>query len=358
MPTVLQMRDRLGVSLATLNSVLSELESQQVVRRLHGVGIYVASDIQKYRVWLICDPSFFRTTGTSLFWGLLIEESRRRAEMGKGVFSLHFALDATEGRAGGKRTPDLNSTSFYLADSIIGDISNGRVDGVLGIGLPLATARWIERHDIPYLALGGPGPYRVLTDAEQIARLGLKVLCDAGCQRIGFWSAVPPYRYTQPGIPSEGAKLFAGILAESGRLFESDLVWDNQHLIPEGGGLHTLSHQEQGYHAAMEAFGPHTDRADWPDGILSTDDMLTQGLLTALQRLGVRVGEELSVASHANVGSLALLGWEDRVTRLEIDPAEMVSALFDNIESRMRGDASVKSETLIQPRLRLAGEVL
>ena len=38
LPTVLQLRDRLGISIATLNSVLNELEAQRVVRRKHGIG--------------------------------------------------------------------------------------------------------------------------------------------------------------------------------------------------------------------------------------------------------------------------------------------------------------------------------
>ena len=41
MPTMLQLRDSLGVSIATLDSALSELEAQNVVYRRHGVGTFV-----------------------------------------------------------------------------------------------------------------------------------------------------------------------------------------------------------------------------------------------------------------------------------------------------------------------------
>src|SRR5690349_21798618 len=67
LPTVIQLRDRLGVSVATLNSAFTELEAQRVIRRKHGVGIYVSSRIRQRTVCLICDPSFFRAVGASPF---------------------------------------------------------------------------------------------------------------------------------------------------------------------------------------------------------------------------------------------------------------------------------------------------
>jgi DNA-binding LacI/PurR family transcriptional regulator len=160
-----------------------------------------------------------------------------------------------------------------------------------------------------------------------------------------------------PNGESRAVALYKQILGENGRAFDPDLVWDNQHLIPSGGGMHALSHQEQGYHAAMEVFGPHTSPGDWPDGIFSADDMATQGLLTALQRLGLRVGDEVKIATHANAGSPALLGWEDRLTRLEIDPTEIVGGMFDTIEDLLHGKQPEVAFTEVKPRYRAMGEL-
>src|SRR5688500_12473756 len=79
LPTVIQLRDRFGVSVATLNSALTELEAQRVIRRKHGVGIYVSPRIRQRTVCLICDPSFFRVAGASPFWNLLVDQVRQRA---------------------------------------------------------------------------------------------------------------------------------------------------------------------------------------------------------------------------------------------------------------------------------------
>lgn len=354
LPTVLQLRDRLGVSIATLNSVLTELETQRVVRRRHGVGIYVAPDIRQHRVCLICDPSFFRVSGTSPFWGLLVEHVRRRAEAEREIFSFHFGLEASDRNSSDKPFDEL---SPYLPEGMIEDLRGGRVDAVLGVGLPENTSEWIEHQNIPFVAFAGPGKYIVGVDSEEVIRQGVKHLCDQGCRKIAYWAAIAPHRHVVPDPNSSFVALYKEILIANGRSFDPDLVWDNQQLIPEGGGIHTLSHQEQGYHAAMEAFGPHTDPSDWPDGIFSADDMATQGLLTALQRLGIQVGEEIKIATHANAGSPALLGWEDRLTRLEIDPTEIVGGMFDTVEELLHGKEPSVGYKAVQPRLRAIGEL-
>lgn len=356
LPTVVELRDRLGVSVATLNSVLTELESQRVVRRRHGVGIYVAPNIAQHRVCLVCDPSFFRTAGVSPFWNLLVEQARRRAEAEREAFSFHFALDVADSLHGNFRADDLSAADPYLPRDVIDDIRAGRIDAVMGVGLPLVTADWIERQNVPFVAFAGSGEHIVGLNSEEIIRQGVRDLCEAGCQKIGFWGAVASHRFETPNAENPAVRLFADTLTAHGRTFDKDLVWDNQHLLPEGGGTHTLSNQEQGYHAAMEAFGSHTDRADWADGVFSQDDMLTQGLLTALQRWEIRVGTDVRIATHSNAGSPVLLGFEDRITRLEINPAEIVGAMFDTIEALLRGESPVNKTISVKPRLRPAGE--
>ena len=78
-----------------------------------------------------------------------------------------------------------------------------------------------------------------------------------------------------------------------------------------------------------------------PNGIVSTDDMLTQGLLMALGRHGLRAGEDVRIATQANQGSPALLGWEDRITRLEFAPIEIVATMFAALEALMDGETPV-----------------
>jgi len=107
---------------------------------------------------------------------------------------------------------------------------------------------------------------------------------------------------------------------------------------------------EQGYRTATEVFG--APRREWPDGIVVTDDMMTRGALVALQNMGVRVGEDVEIATHANRGSKALLGYDHRLTLVEVDPARVVSKMFGLLETLMDGGLPAKRLYTITPRLR------
>jgi DNA-binding LacI/PurR family transcriptional regulator len=74
--------------------------------------------------------------------------------------------------------------------------------------------------------------------------------------------------------------------------------------------------------------------------------------LTALQRLGLRLGDDIKIATHANRGSPALLGWENELTMIEVDPEEIVHRMFDILERLMKGDAPVQTVYEVTPRLR------
>jgi DNA-binding LacI/PurR family transcriptional regulator len=346
LPTVIQLRDQLGVSVATLNSALTELEAQRVIRRKHGVGIYVSPRIRQRTVCLICDPSFFRVSGASPFWNLFVDRVRQRAEAEREEFSFHFTADDPTVMAG-------EASSSPLQSALVNDITNGRVDGILCVGVLEPTMEWIDAHQIPIVAFAGPGPYIVGIDSHEMIRLGVKALAEKGCRRIAYWSPVAPYRASPQNLPLNPKKLevFARSLSAASLPLYPELIEQNEALatLPT---YHTQSHQEQGYNLVMKIFGPESDPRTRPDGILSADDMQTQGALTALQRLGIRVGEEVQIATHANVGSPALLGWENDIILIEVDPSEIVHQMFSKLERLMEGITPNQKIYEVTPRLR------
>ncbi len=216
-----------------------------------------------------------------------------------------------------------------------------------------ATAEWIEDQQVPFVAFAGPGKYAFSLDSAEVVRQGTSHLAKAGCERIGYWTALSPYRLHTLEIDNAQRAVFRDAVTAAGLRFDPTLVCENYHLIPAGGGTHSVTHQEQGYNAGMQVFGPESDPALWPDGIVSCDDMLTLGLLAALQRLGVAVGETVKIATHVNAGSPVLLGWEDRLFRLEVDPSEIVNGMFDTLESLMNGESIKNMDKEIKPQLRL-----
>ena len=102
--------------------------------------------------------------------------------------------------------------------------------------------------------------------------------------------------------------------------------------------------------AAREVFGDKNNR---PDGIVIDDDMMARGALTALSQMRVAVGKEVCIATHTNRGSDVLLGYEDKVSTLVIDPSEIVTAMFDQLEALIDKRETQASPILIAPHLNL-----
>jgi DNA-binding LacI/PurR family transcriptional regulator len=298
-------------------------------------------------VALVCDPSFFRAPGASPFWNLLVDQARRRGAEGGEVISLHFAVDSLD-------RPEAASGAELLNDGLADEIASGRVDGVLGVGLPQAVADWMERRQHPPLvSFAGPGRCIVGIQGGEYARLGVAALAAKGARRIAFIAPVAPFRLFGPVVSGESPDLpvFRAALSAHGLPFDPALVRTNRHL-EVANSYHTVSHQEQGFRAAQELFGAGSDPALWPDGIVSTDDMLTSGLLTGLGKLGVVIGRDVQIASHANAGSPALLGWEEELTLMEVDPAEIVSLMFSLLETCMDGEEPENPHPAVLPRPR------
>lgn len=336
LPTVLQLRDTLGVSVATLNSALGELEAQKIICRKHGVGIYVSPQLGCKAIRLICDPFFFHMPGASPFWQMLVEHAKGRAAANQEALSLHFAMPSEQGA--------------LLYDSWIDEMGAGRVHGVLSVGLDESAVAWIEGQHVPVVAFAGPAPWIVGLDGHELIRIGVEALAEQGCRRIGLWSPTGPSRHDKEVLAETGAyeSPFREALARCGLAFDPALVQPNEQRAGRDDAHAAGTHQAQGYQTTLEVFA--ADNGDKPDGIVSTDDMMTGGALGGFQKLGMRVGSDVKIATHANRGSPVLLGWEESLTVIEIDPFEIVQAMSDMLETLMDGKTPSERVVLIKPK--------
>jgi len=118
------------------------------------------------------------------------------------------------------------------------------------------------------------------------------------------------------------------------------------HLPPQT----SLSLQEQGYMLAREVFeGPVSAR---PDGLVISNDMMTDGALVAFEELGIRIGSDIKLVTHANVGSPILFGRTKNMTVIEYDPALLAQAMFSMLDTLMAGQQPAEASVWIRPRLR------
>jgi DNA-binding MarR family transcriptional regulator len=293
LPTARLLREQLGVSNATLNAALDELAARGQVIRKPGSGVYVAPSIAQRRLALVVNPLFFTHAGISPFWGLLLEEIQRRATARGEALFLHFA------------------ESVGLAE----EVTKGRLAGVLAIGLTHTQTRWIESHHTPTVAFAGAARCYVQVAMDALIQSGVAALAREGCRKIVLLVS-----------HTEMAPL---------RAFEvSCLAQDieSSEILSASSELSTQSLPFQGWALAESLLASNLDERC---GVLSLDDTLTQGFLMRLLRADMLA--RLTIATHANTGSPTLLGWEDRLIRLEHDPADIVTGLFTCLDALIAG---------------------
>ncbi len=324
LPTVQQLRRELNVSITTLDGVLKQLESQSVIFRKQGSGIFVSPRLRQKCVGLVCDPAFF-SAGTSPFWQQLIESARLRASKNNEAFRFYLAMRSSDG-------------ALPIHDDLIEDIKAQRIHGVLFVGNNEPAQDWLKEHNVSSVVFAGRGDYLVEINIEQLIELGGQHLISKGCKRLSLlcpWEIRANSPIGEPANEQEwpDAPAFRRFLKAAGLTIYPELIWDARNLgnrvdsIPE-------THQEQGYQAIMNLFdGTNLP----PDGMISTDDMMTRGVLAAFRKLGIKPGHDVEIISHINRGSTVLSGEDENIAFVEIDPAEIVAKMFSQLEKLMEG---------------------
>lgn len=339
LPTVLELRHELGVSKATVNSALEELELEGIVRRRRGSGIFASEDITQKRIGLVFGANIFEV-GRSPFYSLLLARALARAASHGEKFSFYIDVP-TEG----------GDPSFPAHQDLIDALARKRLHGILLVSRSSPEQEvWLRAQGVP-LVSDSPGPgvsksHPVAVDYAGIVRLGVRSLAEQGCRRIGLITCLGTGRSgrTQSAV-------YRATLAELGLPFHPERVWKRsgtELFNPNEGTRGDL-----GYRALLTML--EADRHAL-DGVVIDDDMTTLGALAAATTLGVVVGSDLKIATHANKGSLTLIEHEPVLTLMEIDPDELVEAMFRELERLMDSGGTTPESWLVRPVLRVAGQ--
>jgi DNA-binding LacI/PurR family transcriptional regulator len=340
LPTTRDLCTKYGTNMVNVNNALRELEAQDLIYRRQGSGIYVSPNVNRTRIAVLLDYSFFSVPGISPFWGmlwgLLARESERRSrEMSQdGSFHLVMPRDGDE-----DPLPEPLARAFDME----------QIHGVIGIGLPERVQEWLMERDVPFVAFAGTAPLMVVGEAGTTIHLGVPELVKHGCRRIALLVPSEPHRavtYTSANID-----LFRTALAAHGVPCHEELLLDllhQQSLHPPFLGSHG-THQKQGFDAVMQLF---RGAVPPPDGMIITDDAMTNGAVTALNSLGVRLWDDIKIVSHMNIGSPLLFHCEKKIIGTAIDPSEIVAALYELLDHRLDEDVRT-GEIVIGGRLML-----
>ena len=334
LPTVAQMRRDYGVSISTLDGVLARLESQNVITRRQGSGIYVSPYLNKKTVGLVCAPEFFRSE-ISPFWSEIVEELRQRASLEGEIFRFYLGLPA--GRS-----------QIPVHEDLQDDVAERRLDGVFFIGNNPESIAWLEAQNVAVVNFAGRAHFKIGIDYRDLIEQAVGALAEAGCRRIALMS---PFHFREKINEIKrfsGAIFFEQTLKTRGLDFRPELVWDAASIL----GTELQSYQEQGFDAARRLFcSPDFER---PDGLVVIDDMMTRGALVGLKKFGIAPAVDVQIASHANRGSGVLHGEEKQLMLLEVDPAEIVKAMFALLNTLMEKEPPATPVVEVKARLKSA----
>jgi DNA-binding LacI/PurR family transcriptional regulator len=331
LPTSRELCAEYEISQVTLNEALNTLESQNVIVRKDRSGIFVSPKLHCKNIRVLINASLVNGSTASPFWGLLwgeiVKEWQRRSAFKNE--DIHFQLVAC------------HTDMQELPPDVEQVVENGPLDGLISIGMPQVI--WAVPKTMPMVSFAGAGHWHVQPNDEPIVAEAAVRLAALGCGKIGLWMPVgemPPDPETGP-LESSSATAFKESLAEMGIPYYPELHFtgvetaaESQGRRPTNGGID--SYQDQGYQAAMRAFGD----SGFPqaDGLVITDDMMTFGALAAFRHLGIRPGVDIKIASHSNLGLPLLYRWEKEIIMWRLDPGKIVRTIFVQLDRLMAGE--------------------
>ncbi len=333
LPPVRVLCERLGTTRVTLREALALLEAEHFIYTKDRQGIFVSPRIHQKVIHILFTSYGFAAPASpfwSMLWMQLEQEAQVRATFKNETCLFHLAKPTTD-------------PLYSVPETIETMFQTERVDGVLSIGFHSVGKGVLGTSDLPCVTFAGKGACTVGFDPYDFARLATEALVRQQCQRIGWWAFNMPFYSLEQ---MEDVQIFRQLLQDYKKPLYPELI-RIPRLLPS---QTMLSLQEQGYLLAKDVFeGPARSR---PDGVIIGNDMMTDGALVAFEELGIRVGRDLHVATHANVGSPILFGRTKQMTVIEHDPALVAQAMFSALDTLMAGHPLENPHIRIHSRLR------
>lgn len=308
---------RFAISQSTVMNAIIRLETRGLIVRRHGSGIYTAGGVADRPVLAFIDPDV--AVSPSSFWETLLRAMRDRHADGTPTLDMRFAKSGAQGA----RALPLDD---QLRDGLGDQLRRKEFSGVYAVCQSDDFLEFVRECEIPLVGFACPARHHIVNAHLEAAQMGVAELVRLGCRSIAFYNSA----YTS---------LREVFVATSHALgVEEFPVIDAFEPLSEG--RHPRGNVELGFEAAQKVFGNASGPR--PDGVLSLDDMFTQGYLMGLESLGVRVGVDVKVATMSNAESFALAGWHAHIARLEFSVTEIADLMHSAMKSLLAGEEPSK----------------
>jgi len=326
LPTIEILCRQLDVAKVTLDRALQRLASEQVLVREPRRGIFVSASIGQKTIAVVFGGDIF-SASFSPFWSLLLQEVRQQALARKHRALAYLDITHTGEGMGGH-------------EQLVEDLEKRRIHGILLLAPPSGTFKPLDASGVPWVVFGGRSfQWSVNHALNPVFTIAAKELMKRGCRRIAFVGQ----------ISERFDELLSSELKEAGYQGPSILDWSYDTWVSQFNGGMTRESVSRELVQRMIA-----GRAEvaLPDGLLSLDDTMTRGVVQACESAGIRVGRDIHIVTIANKGSLVLEPYADNLILLEYEPAAIVRAALDMLETLMNKGTPPENRVLISPVIR------
>lgn len=270
LPTILELRDQLGMSVQTVHFAIRELEKREILRSVRGVGVFVADSAPKRvltgNIGFLNDPAQFDLSPA--FWHPLFGGVRAGASLhGQDV----LVVD--------------NSVAFKNWDKVDGIVLTDMFSGKSA-----ADSVQCPPPGFPCISIINPQPDMVTVRADDFAGAYAltKHLIELGHRRIAFLITYVPYLT----ILEDRRQGYLAALADHG--IEFDPRWLKKMSHGHGNNDGDTWYQEGG-----EYYVDQWLKGDWHElgctALLMLNDETAVGAIKAFQKAGLNVPHDVSV---------------------------------------------------------------
>ncbi len=329
LPAVEELAARYQVSVVPIREGLLALAHEGLVVRKRRWGTFVAEPPPDDRhVAIFCELDNTRPRCSYFF--RRVPQALRGFLQAQGIPSRTYIGLLSEPEDGGRPTS--------VCDDFFADLAAGRLNGVIEFNsddrLRPRLQAAIAAQRLPHVL-----PGRVQMDYAGMLAAGLRRLRAAGCRRVAV----------------------LGVLAEDPRFGDGNV---GDALLAEQFAAVELTHHQEWWRGDLDPKLPGAGwemfreiwaaRAEKPDGLLVTDDVLFSDAAKAILAMQIAVPKRLHVVTHSNRGSG--LFYPFPVDRLEVDPDEFAAAYGERMVALLRGEAGVLGKAALSARLVLASD--
>ena len=312
LPTVAVLCESLSVSNSTLDIALRDVELRGAIVRQHGKGIFVSPTIRLKTVGVVFGGDIF-SPGFSPFWSLLLQAVKEQTGDGRLVARAYLDITQSSGGVGGHA-------------QLVEDLEDRRLDGVLLLSPQIDhdEAGWLRKHGVPLVLLGDRAEegWSVAFDWTPLTDRAAAEIARSGCRRVGLLASPAHRAALEEACGQAGAD---GVQIDDW----SYETWSA--IIPGVGTRENCAHRLTERMIAGRATNP------LPDALVSLEDTMTRGVVTALLQNGLQPGRDLRIVTAENKGSPVLQPYAADLVRVVIDPAKVARAALGMLETLMDG---------------------